>query len=263
MATPMRSLFGPLSGPLSGPLGLALGALLLAGAARAGEVTVAVAANFAAPLARIGEAFTAATGHRLKVSAGATGQLQAQIVAGAPFEVLLAADEDSPRRLVEAGLAVAGSRFPYATGQLVLWSATPGLVDAQGAVLASRRFRHLAIANPKTAPYGRAALQVLQARGLADHLGPRLVTGQNVAQAYQFVATGNADIGFVALSQLIAAGTVSAGSHWRVPANLHAPIRQEAVLLKAGAGNPAAAALLAYLKGDAARALILAHGYAL
>ncbi len=142
-----------------------------AAAAQAGEVHVAVAANFAAPMARIAESFTAATGHAVKLSSGATGKFYAQIVAGAPFELLLAADDETPKRLVDEGHAVAASRFTYATGRLVLWSATPGFVDAQGAVLASGRFAHLAIANPKVAPYGRAAMEVLRARGLGRHAG--------------------------------------------------------------------------------------------
>jgi molybdate transport system substrate-binding protein len=243
-----------------------LRAVLLCGAlgaalAHAGEVRVAVAANFAGALAEIGEGFGARTGHTLKVSAGATGKLYGQIVAGAPFEVLLSADDDTPARLIAEGLAVPGSAFTYAVGKLVLWSARPGFVDDRGAVLAAGRFSHLALANPKIAPYGRAAVDVLKARGLLDAIAPKLVTGESIAQAYQFVASGNADLGFVAYSQLMAPGRPAGGSFWLVPASLHDPIRQDAVLLKAGQGNAAAAALLAYLKGDAARAVIQAHGY--
>ncbi len=229
--------------------------------ASAGEVLVAVAANFAGPIARIGEAFTAGTGHVLKVSSASTGKLYAQIVGGAPFEVLLAADDETPRRLLAEGHAVAGTRFTYAIGQLVLWSTRPGLVDDQGAVLASGRFRQLAVANPKTAPYGRAAHQVLQARGLAQTLTPRLVTGESIAQAHQFVATGNAEIGFVALSQVVLPGKNTTGSMWRVPQDLYTEIRQDAVLLKTGAGNPAAMALLAFLQGQTARQVMRDHGY--
>lgn len=242
----------------------ALAALVLALAAplaAAGEVLVAVAANFAAPMARLAQAFEAASGHRVKVASGATGKLAAQVQAGAPFDVLLAADEATPARLLAEGHAVAGSAFPYAVGRLVLWSAQPGLVDAQGAVLDSGRFRHLAIANPKTAPYGQAAMAVLAARGLADRLAPKIVTGQSIAQAYQFVVTGNAELGFVALSQVQAPGQPRAGSAWVVPAELHPPIRQDAVRLKAGAANPAAAALLAWLQTEPARALMHEHGY--
>ncbi len=230
-------------------------------AAPAGEVLVAVAANFAGPIARIGEAFTAGTGHVLKASTASTGKFYTQIAGGAPFEVLLAADDETPQRLLAEGHAVAGTRFTYAIGKLVLWSARPGLVDEQGAVLASSRFRHLAVGNPKTAPYGAAAHQVLKARGLAEALAPRLVTGESIAQAYQFVATGNAEIGFVALSQVTLPGRNTTGSMWRVPQDLYAEIRQDAVLLKPGAGNPAALALLEFLKGNTARQIIRDHGY--
>jgi molybdate transport system substrate-binding protein len=238
-----------------------LGALLLSALAAAGEVKVAVAANFALPLERIGAGFTAATGHRLKVSPGSTGKLYSQILAGAPFEVLLAADAQTPQKLVADGQAVAGSRFTYAIGRLVLWSPRPGRVDAEGAVLRSSALGKLAIANPQTAPYGAAALQVLQALGLADALRPRLVTGESIAQTFQFVASGNAELGFVALSQIAAPGQALAGSYWQVPAELHSEIRQDAVLLAAGASNPAAVAFLDYLKSPTAREVIRSFGY--
>jgi molybdate transport system substrate-binding protein len=248
---------------MTDPVRMAVSLALVLGAtsARADDVLVAVAANFAAPMARLASAYTAATGHTLQLASGATGKFYSQIVAGAPFEVLLSADDETPQRLIAEGHAVAGSAFTYAVGQLVLWSATPGLVDAQGAVLASGRFQKLAIANPKTAPYGRAAVEVLAARGLTAALAPKLVTGESVAQAYQFVATGNAELGFVALSQVSAPGQALTGSMWRVPAALHAPIRQDAVLLKAGAHKPAAAALLQWLRSEPAQAVIRAHGY--
>jgi molybdate transport system substrate-binding protein len=228
---------------------------------QAGEVQVAVAANFAVPLARLAAGFTAATGHTLQVSAGSTGKFYAQIVAGAPFDVLIAADDETPRKLVAQGHAVVGSNFTYAVGKLVLWSAQPGVVDDQGAVLASRSFAHLALANPKVSPYGAAALEVLKARGLLPAVSPNLVTAESVAQAYQFVSSGNAELGFVALSQVSVPGKAVVGSFWLVPASLHSSIRQDAVLLKAGDQNPAATALLAYLKGAAARALIQSFGY--
>lgn len=230
--------------------------------AQAGEVSVAVAANFAGPLAKIGEGFAQSTGHRLKVSAGSTGKFYAQIVAGAPFEVLIAADDETPKKLVAEGHAVAGSQFTYAIGKLVLWSAQPGYVDDQGGVLTQGKFAHIAIANPKTAPYGRAALEVLKARGLRDTLARKLVTGESIAQAYQFIATGNAELGFVALSQVAVPGKPAAGSYWLVPASLYGEIRQDAVLLKSGERNPAAAALLAYLKSAPAKAVIQSYGYA-
>lgn len=229
--------------------------------AMAGEVQVAVAANFAAPFAKIGEQFTAATGHTLKVSSGATGKFYAQIVHGAPFEVLLAADDTTPRKLVAEGRAVAGTAFTYALGRLALWSAQPGLVDAQGAVLGSAAVKHVAIANPKVAPYGAAAMEVIRARGLADALAPKLVTGENIAQAFQFVATGNAELGFVALSQVAVPGQPARGSWWLVPATLHGEIRQDAVLLQAGEKNPAARALLEFLRSAPARAVVREFGY--
>ncbi len=229
--------------------------------ANADEVTVAVAANFAGPLAKIGEGFTAATGHTLRVSSGATGKFYSQIVSGAPFEVLIAADDETPRRLIAEGYGLAGSQFTYAIGKLVLWSAQPRYVDDQGAVLASGTYAHLAIANPKLAPYGRAGAEVLKARGLSETVAPKLVTAESIAQAYQFVATGNAELGFVALSQVAVPGKPVTGSYWLVPPSLHGEIRQDAVLLKTGESNPAAAALLGYLKSPATRTLIQSYGY--
>lgn len=242
----------------------ALAALLVALplVSQADEVTVAVAANFAGPLAKIAEGFTAASGHTLKTSAGSTGKFYSQIVAGAPFEVLIAADDETPRKLIAEGHAVAGSNFSYAIGQLALWSAQPGLVDDQGAVLASGKFNKLAIANPKLAPYGLAGLEVIKALGLTENLAPKLVTGESIAQAYQFIATGNAELGFVALSQVVVPGKPVTGSYWRVPANLYGQIRQDAVLLKPGEKSAAAAALLAYLKSAPAKAVTRAYGYA-
>ena len=229
----------------------------------AGEVQVAVAANFAGPLTRIGEGFTSATGHVLKVSAGATGKFYTQIISGAPFEVLIAADDETPKKLVAEGQAVAGTNFTYAIGKLVLWSAQPGFVDDQGAVLASDKVKHVAIANPKVAPYGAAAMEVIKARGLTDSVTPKLVTAESIAQAYQFAFTGNAEIGFVALSQVAVPGKPASGSYWVVPSNLYGEIRQDAVLLKVGADNPAAKALLDYLKTEPAKKVIREFGYGL
>jgi molybdate transport system substrate-binding protein len=240
---------------------LGFGMLLGAAAARAAEVQVAVAANFAKPLEAIAKDFSAATGHTLKISAGATGKLYSQIVAGAPFEVLLAADQATPARLLAEGHAVAGSAFTYAIGKLALWSARPGLVDEQGTVLAHGTFAHIAIANPKLAPYGAAAMEVLRARGLEAALAAKLVTGESIAQTCQFVATGNAELGFVALSQVLTPGRPTGGSLWLVPPTLYTPIRQDAVLLKAGDGNPAASALLAWLKSEPARRVLEIYGY--
>lgn len=241
---------------------LSLGALLCAAASHAADVQVAVAANFAGPLARIGESFTAATGHKLLVSPGPTGKFYTQITqGGAPFEVLIAADDEIPKRLIAEGHAVTGSNFTYAIGQLVLWSAQPGLVDDQGAVLASDKFAKLAIANPKVAPFGAAGIEVLKVKGLLEALTPKLVTGDSIAQAYQFVSTGNAEIGFVALSQVAVPGKPMTGSMWKVPQSLYGQIRQDAVLLKAGQDNPGAKALLDYLKSAPAKAVIASYGY--
>jgi molybdate transport system substrate-binding protein len=240
---------------------LLVSACALVGAAQAGEVQVAVAANFAGPLARIAEAFTAASGHTLKVSAGATGKFYTQIQAGAPFEVLIAADDETPKKLIAEGLAVKASNYTYALGKLVLWSAKPGFVDGDGQVLAGKGFDHLAIANPKVAPYGAAGLEVIKARGLTEAIMPRLVTAESIAQAYQFVSTGNAEIGFVALSQVAVPGKPVVGSYWLVPSKLYGEIRQDAVLLERGSKNPAAKALLDYLKSAPVKAVIASYGY--
>lgn len=248
------------------PFGLALLRLValcvaLVPAAHAGEVSVAVAANFSLPMQRIAAEFERDTGHRAQLSVGATGKFYAQVRNGAPFEVLLSADDETPARLGAEGAADPASRFTYAVGRLALWSARPALVDAQGAVLGQGRFKHLAIANPKTAPYGAAAVEVLGRMGLLDALRPKFVQGENIAQTHQFVASGNAELGFVALSQVWRDGALSGGSAWLVPLALHAPLRQDAVLLLPGRGKPAALALLAYLRGDKARAIIRSFGY--
>lgn len=239
-------------------IGLCLAAV---SAAHADQVSVAVAANFTAPMQKIAAAFEADTGHKAALAFGATGKFYAQITNGAPFQILLAADDTTPAKLEREGKAVAHSRFTYAVGTLVLWSAQPGYVDAQGAVLKTGDFKHLAIANPKLAPYGLAATQVMDKLGVTAALTPRIVQGENIAQTYQFVSTGNAQLGFVALSQVMADGKITSGSAWQVPANLHDSIRQDAVLLETGKDNAAAAALLQYLRGDKARAVIKSYGY--
>lgn len=240
--------------------GLAVAVLLAcAGAARADTVVVAVASNFAPTLAALAPAFSAASGHALKLSSGSSGKFATQIAAGAPFDVLLSADAATPARLLQEGHGVAGSAFSYASGRLVLWSRQAGLVDADGAVLASARFRFLAIANPRLAPYGLAAQQVLAARGLLPVLEGRIVSAESVAQAFQFAATGQADLAFVAWSQVKSLG--GAGSHWLVPEALHAPLRQDALLLRSAADKPAARALLAWLQGPVARDIIAGAGY--
>jgi molybdate transport system substrate-binding protein len=227
----------------------------------AAEVRVAVAANFSAPMQAIAGAFEQATGHRALLAYGSTGKFYAQIQNGAPFEVLLAADDETPARLEHQGLAVTGTRFCYATGRLALWSPQRGFVDDRGEVLKRGRYAHLAIANPKLAPYGVAAIETLSGLGLLAALTPRLVQGENIAQTFQFVSTGNAELGFVALSQVYADGTFKSGSGWVVPARLHTPIRQDAVLLSQGKNNPAARALMTYLRSEKSQAIIRAYGY--
>ena len=241
-----------------------LSALLLAltaHAACAADVQVAVAANFPAPMQAIAAGFERATGHKAQLAFGSTGKFYAQIRNGAPFDVLLAADDETPARLEKEGLAVGGSRFTYSIGQLALWSAKPGYVDDKGEVLKQGAFGHLAIANPKLAPYGAAAVESLDKLGLLAALQPKFVQGENIEQTFQFVSTGNAELGFVALSQVFDGGKLKSGSAWVVPPSLHAPIRQDAVLLARGKGNPAALTLLKYLKEDKARAIIKAYGY--
>ncbi len=233
----------------------------LAPRAQAEEVLVAVAANFSTPMKRIAADFEHDSGHKARLAFGATGAFYAQIRNGAPFQLLLSADEETPARLVQDGLADASSRFTYAIGSLVLWSAKAGFVDARGDMLKAAPFAKLALANPRTAPYGRAAVETLASLGLLGALEPRFVQGENIAQTFQFVSTGNAELGFVALSQVWKDGALSEGSAWLVPAELHQPIRQDAVLLTAARNNAAAVALLQYLKSDKAKAIIRAYGY--
>lgn len=234
-----------------------------AAGAHADEVKVAVAANFAGPFQKIAADFAAESGHTAVVSAGSTGKFYTQIKEGAPFEVLLAADDDTPRKLEDEGLAVKGQNFTYAKGKLVLWSARADLVDKEGTVLAKGNFEHLALANPKLAPYGAAGLEVLKVLGLHERLAPRIVQGDNIAQTFQFIATGNAELGFVALSQVAMPDKSSTGSWWVVPDRLYTPILQNAALLKKGENRAAALALLKYLKSDKARAVIKSYGYEL
>ncbi|MGZ9075336.1 MAG: molybdate ABC transporter substrate-binding protein [Burkholderiaceae bacterium] len=242
-------------------------ALLLAGggvsAAIADEVNVAVAANFTAPMNAIAADFEKDTGHKAKLAFGSSGRFYAQIKNGAPFQLFLSADDETPTRLAQDGLADAASQFTYAIGGLVLWSVKPGLVDAKGDILKSGRFSKLAIANPKTAPYGRAAIETLTKLALLATVSSKFVQGENIAQTFQFAQTGNADLGFVALSQVMKDGKVTEGSAWVVPAEMHEPIRQDAILLATGHGNVAADALLRYLRTDKAKTVIRSFGYRL
>lgn len=240
-----------------------LPALLLCFAAPvfAGEVQVAVAANFSAPMKIIAADFEKNSGHKAVLSFGATGKFYAQISNGAPFELFLSADDETPKKLEQDGAAVSGSRFTYATGRLALWSAQAGLVDAQGEVLKKGGFSKLAIAAPKLAPYGAAAVETMAKLGLSAALEPKLVTGESIGQAFSFVATGNAELGFVALSQVLEGGQLKSGSAWIVPETFHSAIRQDVVLLAKGKHNPAAVALVAFLKTDKAKAVIRSFGY--
>jgi len=228
---------------------------------QAADVSVAVAANFTAPMKAIAAEFNTDTGHQAKLSFGSSGNFYAQIENGAPFEVFLSADDETPAKLDREAMTVSGSRFSYAIGTLALWSRDTGLVDAKGDVLRRSSFNKLAIANPKLAPYGKAAIETLTGMGLLDAVRGKLVQGENIAQTHQFVMSGNAELGFVALSQVMKDGKVSGGSAWIIPDNMHFPIRQDAVILLPGKNNPAAAALMNYLKGDKARAIIKSYGY--
>jgi molybdate transport system substrate-binding protein len=237
---------------LSG-LVLALGALP---SAQAAKTNVAVAANFTEASQEIAEAFKQKTGHEAVLSFGSTGQLYTQITQEAPFEVFLAADDERPAKAVEEGFAVPDSQFTYAIGKSVLWSKDRDLVQG-GATLKHGAFTKIAIANPETAPYGAAAVQAMQALGVYDQLSPKIVQGNNIAQTFQFVATGNAELGFVALSQVVSNGE---GSRWEVPAGLYEPIRQDAVLLKTGEDNEAAKGFLEFLQRSAP-SIIAKYGY--
>jgi molybdate transport system substrate-binding protein len=231
--------------------------------AQSGEVTVAVAANFTAPMQKIAQAFEQDTGHKAQLAFGATGKFYAQIKNGAPFAVLLAADDETPARLEKEGLTTAGTRFTYATGRLALWSKQANMVDDKGEVLRSNSFVKIAIADPKLAPYGAAAMEVIQHLGVQANVVPKLVQGESIGQTYQFVSTENAQLGFVALSQISFDGRITQGSAWVVPQSMHTPLKQDAVLLNAGKDNTAAIALLKYLQADKAKTIIRQYGYAL
>ena len=240
---------------------ITLALLLFGQASWSATVLVAVAANFSKPMTEIVSQFEKATGHSAKLSFGSSGKFVSQLENGGPFEVLLSADEKGPEKLEQAGLTVPNSRFVYALGKLVLWSATPNFVDDKGKILMTSNFKHLALADPKVAPYGAAAIDVLKKLKLFEKLQPLFVQGENIAQTYQFISTANAELGFLALSQVIENGKIVGGSSWIIPDNLHAPIRQGAVLMKIGAENPAARALIDYLKSIPALAIIKKYGY--
>ncbi|MBX9850066.1 MAG: molybdate ABC transporter substrate-binding protein [Rhodocyclaceae bacterium] len=231
--------------------------------ANSGEVSAAVAANFTEPVKQIVELFQKETGHTVKLSFGSSGKFTSQIKEGAPFDVFLAADEKNPKLLEKEGLAVDGSRFVYALGKLVLWSAQPGFVDDKGYVLRKGNYNKIAYADPKLAPYGLAAKETLEDQGLWTVVQGKLVTGESITQTYQFAATGNADLAFIALSQITKDGKVSEGSWWIVPAHMYNPIKQAAVQLTAAKDKDAAKAFLTYLKSEKAVAIIRNFGYEL
>jgi molybdate transport system substrate-binding protein len=236
-------------------------ALIMSITTSAAEVKVAVAANFAQTMKEISTVFEKDTGHKLAITQGSTGKLYAQISQGAPFEVFLSADDETPEKLITEGKAIAGTRFTYAIGRLALWSPNPDLVNEGGQVLKTDKFRYVAIANARVAPYGRAAVQVMQKLGVLSSIEPRVVQGESITQTFQFVSTGNAQLGFVALSQITENGKLKSGSAWIVPENMHEQLRQDAVLLNPGKDSAAATSFLNFLKSDKAKTIITAHGY--
>lgn len=248
---------------LIGAATAALISLLSIARSHSAEVHLAVSSNFAAPAKSLARDFERATGHRAVISLGATGKLYAQICQGAPYDVLLAADATTPTKLIADRAALAETRMTYAIGRLALWSREANRVDANGDALRRTDFRRLAIANPKLAPYGAAAIQTLQALGELDRVRPHLVEAANINQAFQFVASGNAELGFVSLSQVMRNGRLQQGSVWVVPARLHAPLTQDAIVLTKGADNAAAHALIGYLSSKPARDIIRSYGYEL
>jgi molybdate transport system substrate-binding protein len=242
--------------------GLMASLVLAALPAHAEEISVAVAANFTAPMKLITAEFEKDSGHKVVTSYGSTGKFYAQIKNGAPFEILLAADDETPAKLVKENVGASASQFTYAIGKLVLWSAKPGFVDSAGDVLKRGDFAHLSLADPKLAPYGVAGVETLKALGVYETIAPKIVTAENITQAYQFINSGNAELGFVALSQVLKDGKIE-GSSWLVPANYYTQIRQDAVILKPGRGKAAVEALIKFLKGDKAKAIIKSLGYEL
>lgn len=229
--------------------------------ALAADLHLAVAANFTGPMEQLKPVFEKATGHKLIIAYGTVGKFYAQIKNGAPFELLISSDEATPKKLENDGLAVAESRFTYAIGKLMLWSTKPGLVDDKGEVLKRAEFKHLAIASPKLAVYGAAAVDVMKKLGVYEQLQAKLVFGENITQTYQFTATGNAELGFVALSQIYKNGVYADGSYWQVPFNLYSRIKQDAVLLTRGRDNPAGKALLTFLQSPGTKQIIRSYGY--
>ncbi len=243
-------------------LSFVLFSLLAVTPALAEQVVVAVAANFVPPFREVATEFEQATGHHVQVAAGSSGAFFAQIKNGAPFDVFFSADDERPKLLEDEGLGVKGSRFTYAIGRLVLWSPDPNLVKGED-TLRSERFKHLAIANPKTAPYGVAAMHAMQKLEVWEKLQPRIVMGENLGQTMGFIESGNAELGFLALSQVMDPKMKGKGSRWDVSNNLHEPIRQDVVLLTKGKDNPAAKALMEFIGSPQVKAIIERYGYEL
>lgn len=235
--------------------------LLISKLGYADTTLVAVASNFTKPMTEIAAEFEKTTGHSAQLSFGSSGKFVSQIENGAPFEVFLAADDKNALKLQVANLIIAESRFTYALGKLALWSNVENYVDGQGNILETGDFKHLALADAKLAPYGAAAVEVLQNKKVFEKLQSRFVIGENISQTHQFISSGNAELGFVALSQVSENGKILSGSAWIVPQNFYTPIKQDAVLLKIGAENPAALSLLHFLKSASAKEIIQKYGY--
>jgi molybdate transport system substrate-binding protein len=248
---------------ITGLIGACIAGILLSVSAQAAEVKVAVSANFAQPMKDIAAEFEKDTGHKLAITQGATGKFYAQITNGAPFEVFLSADDETPAKMIKEGKAVSGTQFTYAIGRLVLWSPDEKLVDQGGAVLKTDRFKYISIANAKVAPYGRAAVQTMQKLGVLSAIEPRVVQGESITQTHQFVTTGNAQLGFVAMSQVWENNRIKSGSGWIVPEDMHEQLRQDVVLLNPGKDSSAATALVNYLKSDKSKKIIERYGYKL
>ena len=229
--------------------------------ATAETITIAVASNFIVTMDTLVNEFEAESGHEVQVSYGSSGRIYAQIINGAPFDMFFSADQEKPELLEENGQAVRGSRFSYAIGTLVLWSKNSSLNLNQGEILRQGNFNKLSMANPRLAPYGVAAVQVLAYLGVEDATRDKWVLGENIAQAYQFVETGNADLGFVALSQVMVSGSLKAGSVWFIPTEQYSPIRQDVVLLTRGQNKQAAVEFLDFLQSSQARSIIEDYGY--
>lgn len=235
--------------------------LTLAPSSFADNILVAVASNFKAPMEKISAQFSKKTGHQLLISFGSTGKFYTQIKNDAPFDVFLSADQDHPAKLAQNNLALKETQFTYAIGKLVLWSPDSKIVDRKGEVLLKGSYQHLAIANPKLAPYGVAARETLSQFGLWERLQSRLVFGENITQTHQFVASGNADLGFVAYSQLIIPKKAIKGSFWLVPQKMYSPLKQDAILLTKGKNKSAVKEFLAFLKSEIAKTIIKEYGY--